>query len=221
MPFDVPDPRFVGSFENQRYMGYRRLPGQAYMRGDDIESIAHALARLHAFPVDTAAQLLGVPATMEGWVQSYLDLRSAADKEAIPLLPAEAADALNRAFDTFLTTDWGAVPPTFVHCDLGAEHILMDRDSQQLSGMIDFGDMTVGDATIDFVGLRISAGARLVDKAIRAYGGVVDKDRMRFYVQVGALYAILYGQLIGDEELVVDAVRSLERRLLGHDLGRD
>ena len=220
MPFDVPDPRFIGVYEHQRYMGYRRLPGQAYVRGDDIVSIAEALRELHAFPVERAAERLGMSPTMDEWVKSYVDLRTTARKQAVPLLPRDAAESLDRAFDAFLATDWSTVTPTLVHRDLGAEHILMDRETRRLSGIIDFGDMAIGDPTIDFVGLRISAGERLTNKASAADGGDIDLSRMRFYVQVGALHAILYGLLIKDPALVDDATAALARRLRGDDLGR-
>ena len=217
MPFDVPDPRFVGELEGQQFMGYRRLPGQAYLRGDNVVSVAEGIKAMHAFPVDRAAVLLGDLPTMDAWVQSYVELRDYAEKEVAPLVDGETAAAMVGAFEEFLATDWSVVTPTFVHRDLGAEHILIDRDTRELSGIIDFGDMAIGDPTIDFVGLRISAGIRLTDTAINAYGGEIDEGRMRFYVQVGAVHAVAYGLLIEDEELVADAVASLARRLRGDD----
>ena len=217
MPFDVPDPRLVGTHEGHPYMGYRKLAGQPFARGDDVVSIADALSALHSFPVEEAAGLLGVEPTIDRWVQQYVDLRAKTDKDIAPLLDAEVADALNDAFDRFLASDWSTVTPTFVHHDLGAEHILMDRETHRLSAIIDFGDMTIGDPTMDFVGVRITAGARLTKQAVTAYGGGIDDARMRFYVQVGAVHAVIYGQLIGDEHLVVDAIASLGRRLRGDD----
>ena len=217
MPFDVPDPRFVGEQEGQRYMGYRRLPGQAYIRGDDIASIGEGIAALHAFPAARAAELLDTAPTMDDWVRSYVELRADADKHVVPLLDHDVRDALDRAFDAFLAADWSSVAPTFVHRDLGAEHILIDRDTHRLSGIIDFGDMAIGDPTIDFVGLRISAGARQTALAVKAYGGQVDEGRTRFYVQVGAVHAVLYGLLIEDDDLVAGAVASLSRRLMSDD----
>lgn len=220
MPFDVPDPRLTGNFDGQPYMAYRKLPGMPYVRGDDVESVADALRALHSFPADEAAELIGMEPTIDPWVDGYVELRARAATEIVPLLGGEVADALDAAFDQFLATDWAAVTPTLVHHDLGAEHILMDRETRRLNAIIDFGDVSIGDPTIDFVGLRITAGARLTKRAIASYGGAVDEARMRFYVQIGALHAVIYGQVVGDDKLVADAVASLGRRLLGHDLGR-
>jgi len=215
VPFAVPHPRWVGEFEGRRYMGYERVPGHAYVSGDDAPSIGAAIRALHAFPAGTAAHLLDADPTIAGWLDSYKELRATSDACVAPLLDSDVADALDVAFDRFFADDWDAVTPVLVHRDLGAEHLLMDRTTRALIGMIDFGDATVGDAAIDFVGVDLTGGSAATRAAINAYLDPVSQARVRFYEQLGPVHAVVYGQEIGDEQLIVDAIANLRTRLLG------
>jgi aminoglycoside 2''-phosphotransferase len=218
LPFAIPVPAYVGEFEDRRYMGYARVGGLAYVAGDDASSVGRAIRALHDFPAERAAALLDCDPTIAGWLADYAQLRATTDERVAPLLHADVRAALDAAFDAFFADEWDAVTPVLVHRDLGAEHMLMDRETRALVGMIDFGDAAVGDPTIDFVGLYITGGSAATACAIADYEGPVSEARLRFYMQVGAVHAVLYGQDTGDDDLATDAVASLVARLLGHDL---
>ncbi|UAK25630.1 phosphotransferase family protein [Sphingomonas nostoxanthinifaciens] len=57
-------------------------------------------------------------------------------------------------------------PPVVVHGDLVYEHVLIDKDTLELTGIIDFGDIALGDPAQDFLGFwayGVDAAARAID----------------------------------------------------------
>ena len=55
-----------------------------------------------------------------------------------------------------------------IHGDLVVEHLLLDDETEQLSGIIDFGDVALGDPAQDFLGFW-AYGADAVARAVELY----------------------------------------------------
>jgi aminoglycoside phosphotransferase (APT) family kinase protein len=83
-----------------------------------------------------------------------------------------------------LPDDHGLVAPepattlTFIHGDLGAEHVFVDGD--RITGVIDWGDAAIGDPAIDH------------GRLLRDFGAP-DHPRARFYAVATALEDLDYG----------------------------
>lgn len=191
---------------------YRCIPGRAYRADDDPEVVGRALRELHGIGLNRAAAALGTAPSLDAWAESYRRLADGIRTDVLPLLPQPSRDALEVALSD-LAREWGSVTPSLVHRDLGAEHLLM-RDSHDLSGIIDFGDATIGDPTINFVGVRSTSGLAGVRRATAAYGAEVDLDRLQMYYWLGAAHAVRYGVRTRDDRLVRDATAGLAPRLL-------
>lgn len=61
-------------------------------------------------------------------------------------------------------------PRRFMHNDICPDHVLVDRHTGRLAGLIDFTDAMVGDPLHDFVGLVPIGGRSFVDKVLAHYG---------------------------------------------------
>jgi aminoglycoside phosphotransferase (APT) family kinase protein len=81
-------------------------------------------------------------------------------------------------------------PPRFIHDDLSLRHILIDRGTGRLSGIIDWSDAALGDPALDFVSLVLWRGWDFTDSVIRLYQPALDdgfRDRLRFLARTLAV----------------------------------
>lgn len=62
-------------------------------------------------------------------------------------------------------------PPALLHGDIAPGHILYDPPTGALAGVIDFGDMVIGDPARDFVYVYEDFGGVILDAVLRHYAG--------------------------------------------------
>ena len=152
LPIPVPRPRFHGEPSARfpyPFMGYPKisgvpldeLPASALRTDAILEAVVEFLEALHAMPLEgPIAQVRGWPAGEE--LEARI-LRLGLSEE--PLV----VSSLRR-----LGTEGSPAPVSrLVHDDLGIEHVLIDPQSSEVTGIIDWGDLNIGDPASDFVGL--------------------------------------------------------------------
>jgi aminoglycoside phosphotransferase (APT) family kinase protein len=228
--FAVPSVRWLGTADGIPFVVYEMIRGHALSVADLaahpqlVHAVAGALRQLHDLDPRDLAETCGEPGNVTGsaggdaveaWKNRYERLRHESNVAVVPLLDPSTAGRLAAAWDGF-----GAAlsfTPSFVHADLGVEHILVLGD--RLSGIIDWETARVGDPAIDFVGLHIDLGPAWTRQVLDAYGGAGAEFRARsaHYVWIGALEAILYGLRERRPELVRDACNGLRDRLCALD----
>ena len=72
--------------------------------------------------------------------------------------------------DAFLEDDANfAYAPTLLHADLWPEHVLFSRDVGRLAGVIDFGDVSIGDPDYDLAFLALRLGPGFIAGLLRRY----------------------------------------------------
>ena len=107
--------------------------------------------------------------------------------------------------------------PVVVHHDLsGDDHILCEPERAKITGIIDWGDVAIGDPAIDFTGLYWDCGEEFTNQVLAKYGGTVDQtfwERTVFYYKIGAFHEIEYGQLINDDVHIKNGLKSLLKTL--------
>ncbi|MGH8881274.1 MAG: phosphotransferase family protein, partial [Stackebrandtia sp.] len=211
--FGVPLPLRWGVRRGHRFMVYRKLAGRALKPGDRLEQVVNMLRQLHSFPVPEAAELLGCGAAARDWQNDYMADWGWIEDKVLPCLDSGLRDDVSRRYTRQLA-GLAEISPALVHRDLGTEHILSDANTNIPGAIIDFETATVGDPTIDFIGLLITFGPHVTDRLITAYGGeTVSWFRLRFYWWMGAVHAIRYGVDESDAEIVADGVSGLRDRL--------
>ena len=226
--FAVPCFEYVGTWRDQPYAGYRRIPGRPLssrqMAGVKLAtevagSIAAALSSLHTIKTSLVAEACGVEPTVEAWRQCYHELRETVRARVSPLLDSHVRDAVERGFDQFLDEEIATLEDVaLVHCDLGCEHILIGDDGKTVTGLIDFEDVTLGDPAIDFVGVFVTFGMETVERVRASYARALDANfvsRLRFYTWMASCHEIHYGMEEGRSDLVEEGISGLQDRL-GH-----
>jgi aminoglycoside 2''-phosphotransferase len=204
------------------FVGYRKLGGTTLedesLTPEQLATLAPALAtflsELHSFPVALAVQA-GVEAhTPESWRvmyrERYIDLR----KRVFPLLDDVGLRAKSeRLWEDFLNNEAiFTFQPMLIHDDLACEHILCDLERSVLTGVIDWGDATIGDPAMDLVGLHNCRGREFAERVLARYQGTVDAafwQRMDFYLCYGPFSELLYGAYSENEQIIAKGIEGL------------
>jgi aminoglycoside phosphotransferase (APT) family kinase protein len=198
----VPIPRF--EIVTDAAVAYRKL------RGAPIDAslpalggqIGRFLAALHAFPVERAREL-GAPE------HRYREFTVELLERAGPLLGDDLRRARAMVEEHFAAGGRGFTP-CLLHADLGPAHLLAEGD--RLTGVIDWGDVRIGDPALDFAWLLQQPFAEAV---LAAYGehdpGL--RERALFFHRLGPWYELHYGLFFDRPEYVESGLAGVRSRL--------
>lgn len=158
-----------------RFAGYPFIQGTAltpirfaaladHLQIDVLQTAAMFLTELHGLSASAIAPETDWPST---W--AAVDY---ADRGLTAYLPSIVAEMPAQAslVERFYI-DYREVVPlqrVVIHGDLVVEHVLLDEQTEQLSGIIDFGDVALGDPAQDFLGFW-AYGADAVSKVVQFY----------------------------------------------------
>lgn len=193
LPAPIPVPELVS--ERPLCIAYRRIEGtpvhgEASVQGIWPERLGRFLFDLHLVP----SEFVGLrPIVLERWRADVTSDLDSFRSSVFPLLDPDEVSSAESAFDRFLA-GVSSFALGVVHRDLGPEHVLV-RSSGDLAGVIDWGDVGIGDPAIDFSWLLFGA-PEVGERALGAYGGEPDaafRDRARFYHVLGPWHEVRHG----------------------------
>lgn len=197
----------------------------AYPRLDGVPLLGRPVARpaalgralgplfsaLHGAPVERMARL--APRDAEPLGVSLADAREHFDAIAARLPAATRASA-----ERFLA----AAPPAearalaFCHNDLGAEHILVDPVTEDISGILDWSDAAIADPAYDLALVLRDLGRVAFATTLEHYDGdrgTATRERAAFHATCAALEDIAYGLETGDRRHADAGLAHLARAL--------
>lgn len=214
LPLEVPRPRFLGQAcadYPYSFSGYRLLNGVTscsrelddVARSQNATALGDFLGRLHRTPIDDS---LARALPKDLIRRADLGYRLGKCHESLEELRASQAgfdvDELQRATKELAgATAWQG-EGRLTHGDFYARHLLID-DSDSVCGVIDWGDVHLGDPALDLsiAYTFLPASARADFEA--AYGGIDEDTRMRARFR-GIYYGVLltnYGRKVSDGDI--------------------
>ncbi len=222
----VPVPRPALTVPERGCLAYPLLPGVPLLEVPPVERAAHRsavaetlgrlLAVLHAVPAAEVGHLVEVDdTTPEQWLHE-----AAATWETVagrvPMRHHRPVEALLLA----------APPPdvprsaVFSHNDLGIEHVLVDRVSGAVTGVIDWSDAAITDPAVDFGLVLRDLGPDALDAALARYpsaGADVPglRERAVYYARCSVLEVLAYGVETGRGAYVATAMDAMGRLFPG------
>jgi aminoglycoside phosphotransferase (APT) family kinase protein len=221
LPLPVPVPGFVGR-PSERYpwpfAGYRMLPGHDgsainpddERRADAAVSLGRFLAALHAIPPAEAAALSAGPDPL-----SRLDPVRRVPRARTELDQLARAGVIHDVHRLAAVLDaapltYVARNDTLVHGDLYAGNLLVD-ETGRLTGVIDWGDMHLGDPASDLMIAHTFLPPAAHAAFQQAYGGVADLTwRMaRQRALWHTLTDLVYAHSTGDADTLRECRRAL------------
>ena len=222
-PLPVPSITYVGEPSEDfpyRFTGYRKLAGLPAIRlsPDDVpyakvvRPLGGFLSWLHAIPA-SQVEGLTLPARVAGDVEDEVRTEALEDYQSV----SEAASDL-------LTPQWRecfetAAPngllraTSLIHGDLAAEHVLLDPDTHEITGIIDWADVQFGDPAMDLAGMFHWGGAPFFEAVTREYGHPVSQEsfeKARFVAACRGVADVNFGLQNGRPEYVAAGLRALK-----------
>ncbi len=176
-------------------------------------AIGLALSGLHRWAVaDGIAR--GVPVTDTGAVIDEARSEALADFD---LVAPHAPDAPLERWHTYLQVRPPRPPrqasPVVVHADLAAEHVLCDPGSHTVTGIIDWSEIAIADATLDFAGMYHWGGSGFVEAILSSYTGPPlepeAKERARYLAACRAVGDVRFGLETSRPEYIRGAINAL------------
>ena len=184
----VPIPEIVSPSPDPAFNVHRILPGPALTRvayealpdGDRSRcatQVGHFLAQLHRLDTGIA---IACDVPVLRFAKRRRKVLKYATRHAYPHLDAAAQSFVETVLDP-ATDDDTPLRAVVLHGDLSPDHVLFDETTSTVTGIIDFGDLRVGDPAWDFVylyedyGLEFLTTALLAYKASEPYGSFVER----------------------------------------------
>ena len=213
LPLEIPYPLFENLSRKQvgeAFIGYRKISGEPFWRNVcqsiEDEGIQDRLAvqlggflnELHHIPLTALRCVLPRMDTYAECSDIYARIR----KKLFPYMRPDACQWAAQHFESFLSSPGNfEYQPVLKHGDFGPSNILYDRQTQTITGIIDFGGSGIGDPAYDFAGLLSGYGAFFLHRCTRAYPEVESfYSRILFYQGTFALLEALFGIENGDPE---------------------
>lgn len=173
LPVDIPSFEYIS--RSPLFVGYRLIRGQPLV-DEDAEGVRAFLEALHGHDAS------GLPLERHDWVEAYREQCAEFERLVFPVVDLDRRAQAQRLFGEVETlVDFR---PSLIHADLGPEHLLV-RDGR-LAGVIDWGDMRLGDPALDYAWVLNGPFAEWdVDTDLRR--------RARYYHRLAPWYEAHYG----------------------------
>lgn len=210
---DIPLPYF-SSFESNEvgsvFIGYKMIEGVPLEREmlyklenkhEVAAQISVFLKELHGLSVGSFND--GIVEKRDGheyWSNMLVKIK----ENIFPHIREDAKEYISKIFYSFLA-DRGnfRYEPVIIHGDLGSSNIIFDTEKKRVSGIIDFGQVSVDDPAIDIASLicPMGYGEDFIELILNTYPQAESLiPRARFYVSTFALQEALFGVETGDKE---------------------
>jgi len=168
LPLPIPDPEFLGvpaEIFDKYFMGYRKIDGVILTpekfhslgeqaKDEAAKDLASFLRALHNIKLSVEIDGLELELT-EKYAEDYAKI----SKIAFLDLNENQRETVKKIYtDILKNKDLLNYRKCLAHCDLSACHILFDETTDKISGIIDFGDVSITDADYDFMYLLENSG---------------------------------------------------------------
>jgi aminoglycoside 2''-phosphotransferase len=207
----LPTPRFeYAPYEGDQplFVGYRHLPGSpltldalnalpAATQERTLHSLAEFLDALHAYPL-TLARAAGV--REERCTGGYHPAQRRLPAELAHLLTRSERGRLDEVFTRFESKH--RFRTAVVHADLKPEHVMADPRTGQVTGVLDWGDVAVGDPDFDLAVISIFFGPEFQQRLLAhlpSRDPTVIAAKTRFYETLRWLQDLAYVDSRGDD----------------------
>ena len=224
LPLPVPRPTHHRA-EGIAFSLHARLAGEPLTReawyalpdagqAEAAASIARFLSALHAIPPDAMASC-GLPRADDRAATARLRervgfaLHGRMPETAIHRLIGILDDALARGLGT-------RVRPVVLHGDFGPDHVLHDPATGRVTGVIDFGDLSIGDPAIDLVYVHEEYGDAILRRVLSHHGADAADAmpaRVRFWYLHRAAEWTLERVAAGDADGAAEGVAEIAREV--------
>lgn len=106
-----------------------------------------------------------------------------------------------------------AFESTLIHADLGTNNILVDFQQNELTGIIDFGDLCLGDPAVDFAGFYRNFGRQFTQELLNNYQRPIENNfwtRIEYQSKRKLLFVVYFALNNGFEKDIPNILQYIE-----------
>jgi len=229
---DIPNFEFVStSKENPDFVGYKMIPGDQ-MRQTCIETmpkdklkanaevLGHFLSYLHAYGLNHDISVLSTkPSQADRWVE----LKENVHTKCTGVLSNNQLNWIDDLINKLIgyATEFMA-SKVLLHADFSSDHILLDKSTNTITGVIDFGDLEIGDPALDFTGLYTCYGQNFTEEVYKTYeacntvnkvethSGIMERA-IKVYSLQPPIHLLLYGVEKNNDMYIQEALSQINK----------
>jgi aminoglycoside 2''-phosphotransferase len=225
---DLPIPNFeyVGKQSNGFYfVGYKKIHGsflepKRYLelkkkdQNKFIETIATFFKQIHSFSIDKALKC-GVE--VENAKEKCRCDMERCRKEIFPMLSKLEHVYVEKIFNKYLSNKENfKYTPALLHSDLSYEHIIYNQENKTVAGIIDFGDIKIGDPAYELKFLLLDYGKEFIESLLKIYPFQSEQmltRKMDFFIKSNNISDILVGIDRNDKKLIKYGLKCLRENI--------
>jgi len=213
LPLRIPDPIYTlleSKTPGKAFVGYSMIPGVPLWR-ENYKSIQDRTVRkrlavqlsefLRELHQVNASETIPIQLPRYETQVAWADLCDRIKRRLYPFMREAARREVSDHFEKYLDQpDRYPYQPCLRHGDFGTGNILYDPRYLSINGIVDFGDVGLGDPAVDFAGLYISYGSDFYKDCCAVYPQMdAALGRVHFYCGTFALQEALFGIENGDQ----------------------
>jgi len=219
----IPEFIYCGKQDNgYPFVGYRLLPGEPLdeqlfcsLPSETKNKIAHQIAefmdQISSFCVERKKNL-NIP--KRNFYQYYLDMFNEVREKAFPKITQDIQSYISFRFETYLENkNHFSYSPKLLHADLSLDHLLFDQKRQELSGIIDFGDMKIGDPDYEYLYLLEECGEAFTKKVMelrKEENAQHTYEKLSFFLTADNVLLLLEGLKRKNKEMFEEAIEIIQ-----------
>jgi len=215
----IPDFKFISPRKN--FVGYKIIQGEPLMsqvyfslKKNVRESIQHSIGeflfQLHHIPL---SQLTDCGLETMNLKKEYAENFELAKDFIYPNISKVRQNIITEIFRWYLNdTKNFDFAPALIHNDFSKDHILFDIVKEQITGIIDFGDIALGDPDYDFMYLYDEFGEDFLKGIFKLYNQSDKnnlKKKLEFFSLANKIQIILMEKEANDYEALEEAYNTL------------
>jgi aminoglycoside 2''-phosphotransferase len=176
--------------------------------------LSQFISELRSFHVSEATRL-GTPVfDLKIYFSKLLD---EVKRYVFPLVDKKMQKYVASRFDAYLNTPrYFSYTPLLVHGDLSPNHYILDSDTCNLSGIIDFGDLCVTDPDYEYVYILEDGGEEFTRDVLKGCGHKdleTTIEKVSLFVTFDHLRYVMEGVRRNDEAWILEGISALKEEM--------
>jgi aminoglycoside 2''-phosphotransferase len=225
LPVPVPRPAFRAPEGGPAFSIHEEVRGEVLTRESWLElppvqrnraaaDLASLLRALHGLPLD-AGRRCGLLRVLEvaGFARRLLEQ---APGTLYPLLDPDTRQRLDDVLTRCSAGGRYDRATVLIHCDIASGHLLFDPADGRLTGIIDFGDLALGDPARDFIYIYEEFAPEMLAAVLSAYGreeASVLLPRVRLWYLLEAVSWTIRMHVGAEEAAIREGLHEIRREL--------
>jgi aminoglycoside 2''-phosphotransferase len=224
----IPDFKYVGQQQENGFpfVGYKKIQGVGLAKGiirkfntdlqnKLIKEMADFLQQVRSFPVDIAKKSgVKVADFRKNYTSDLENMR----KKAYHLLDRDVINYVEKLLTYYLTDKQNfSYTPVLLHADFSPDHIIFNDNKKDIVGVIDFGDIEIGDPDYDLMYLYEDYWEEAFIRELLKYYPHNNPERLMkkldFFSRCDTIHGVLLGLYRKDDGILQLALKELREEV--------